>query len=119
MLIGGFVFLPDKFGLKIPEIKDRSKDTEGDIKMSQILLFQVKNKVNKSRHVRQSCCSLYVPLGVRDDIVTASTTRISSTQLNVLHRQLPEGQIVGVHVEVGEEGCSEGVGLRGQVQTFD
>ena len=59
-----------------------------------------------------------MPLGVRDDIVTASTTRISSTQLNVLHRQLPEGQIVGVHVEVGEEGCSEGVGLRGQVQTF-
>ena len=43
-----------------------------------------------------------VPFGVRNDIVTAFTARIPSSKLDILHGEVPQGQIVGVHVEMGQ-----------------
>ena len=47
-----------------------------------------------------------------DDIVTPLAGGISPSSLYVLHSQLPQGQIVGQHVEVGQEGGAQGICLR-------
>ena len=43
-----------------------------------------------------------MPLGVGDDVVTSLTGGISPSSLYVLHSEVPQGQIVGKHVEVGQ-----------------
>ena len=60
-----------------------------------------------------------MPLGVRDEVVTANTARVASTQLNVLHVEVPESQVVGEHVEHGQEGGPGLVGGGGLVQTVE
>ena len=44
-------------------------------------------------------------LGVGDDeVVTARTARVSPALLNIQHVEVPEPQVVGEHVQLGQEG---------------
>ena len=60
-----------------------------------------------------------MPLGVGDDCVTANTPRVAAAQLNVLHVEVPESQVVGEHVELGQEGGPGLIGLRSLVETVE
>ena len=60
-----------------------------------------------------------MPLGVRDEVVTANTARVASTQLNVLHVEVPESEVVGEHVEHGQEGCPGLVSLGSLIETIE
>ena len=59
-----------------------------------------------------------MPLGVRDHVVTANTPRVASTQLDVLDVELPEGEVVEEHVELGEESGSCLVDFWEEIETF-
>ena len=59
-----------------------------------------------------------MPLGVRDHVVTANTPRVAATQLEVLDVELPEGEVVEEHVELGEESGSSLVDFWEEIETF-
>ena len=59
-----------------------------------------------------------MPLGVRDHVVTANTPRVAATQLDVLHVELPEGEVVEEHVELGKESGSSLVDFWEEIETF-
>ena len=44
-----------------------------------------------------------MPLGVRDDVITADTARVTSTQLHVLDVEVPPCEVVEEHVELRQE----------------
>ena len=52
-----------------------------------------------------------------DEIVAAGTARVAAAQLEVLNCQLPQGEIVGQQVDLGQQGGPGLVHLRAQVQT--
>ena len=56
-------------------------------------------------------------LGVRDEIVAAQTAGVAAPLLDVLHAEVPQGEVVGEHVEVGQQGGSESINLWRQVQS--
>ena len=58
-----------------------------------------------------------MPLGVRDEIVAAFTAGVAPAQLEVLHSQLPQGQIVGQQVDLRQQGGPGCVHLRAQIET--
>ena len=45
-----------------------------------------------------------MPLGVRDDVITADTARVTSAQLHVLDVEVPACEVVEEHVELRQEG---------------
>ena len=83
-----------------------------------VFILQVQDEVDQPGDVCQHGGALHVPLGVRDDVVTPLAAGVSPAQLYVLHGELPQRQIVGVHVEVGQQSSSEGICLWRQVQTW-
>ena len=54
---------------------------------------------------------------MRDQIVAAGTARVAPAQLEVLHCQLPPGQVVGQQVDLRQQGGPGLVHLRAEVQT--
>ena len=56
-------------------------------------------------------------LGVGDELVATLTAGVAAALLYVLHGEVPQGEVVGEHVEVGQHGSSEGIHLRRQVQS--
>ena len=79
--------------------------------------FEIEDKIHEFRQVCERGGSLEMPLGVRDEIVTALTARISPAELEVLHLQLPKSQVVGQQVDLRQQGGPGRVHLRAQVQT--
>ena len=59
-----------------------------------------------------------MPLGVRDHVVTANTPRVAATQLDVLDLELPEGQVISEHVELGQERSAGLVDFWQIIETF-
>ena len=51
--------------------------------------LNTENKVSQSHHVRESCSSLNMPLGVGNHIVASNTARVASCILYILNMQVP------------------------------
>ena len=91
----------------------------------QIFLLQEEDEVHQPGDVCQHGCTLHVPLvvhhhydylesrnifhshlGVWDEIVASLTAGVAAPHLNVLHGEVPQGQVVSEHVQLGQHGCS-------------